>query len=53
MTAPDQETVMVEVPETDRPPAPVVGVDVPVEAPTMTDGSAMPVPLLEREGQRA
>jgi hypothetical protein len=35
---------MVEVPETDRPAAPVVGVDVPVEEPTLADGSPLPVP---------
>ena len=47
-----EETVRVEVPETDRPPAPVVGQDIPVVAPVMNDGTEMPVPLLEREGQR-
>lgn len=44
MTVPEQETVMVEVPETDREPAPIVGVDVPVDPPTLADGSPMPVP---------
>lgn len=44
MTGPEQETVMVEVPETDRPPAPVLGVDIPVEA-TMRGGVPFPPPM--------
>lgn len=47
MTEP--EPTMVEVPETDRPPAPVVGVDIPVEPPLMPDGSPFPVPMTDVE----
>jgi hypothetical protein len=45
----EQEPSMVEVPETDRDPAPVVGQDVLPEPLTMADGEPMPVPA---EGDR-
>jgi hypothetical protein len=45
VTVPEQDAV--EVPETEREPAPVVGVDVPVELPTLADGSPFPVPEVE------
>jgi hypothetical protein len=35
---------MVEVPETERPAAPVVGVDIAPEPLTMADGEPFPVP---------
>lgn len=43
----EQETVAVELPETERPPAPVVGVDIPVEETTLADGSPCPAPVSE------
>lgn len=39
-----RQEAVVEVQDTDRDAAPVVGVDVPVELPTLADGSPMPVP---------
>lgn len=42
---------MVEVPETDREPAPVVGVDVIPELPAMADGEPLPYPLEARRNQ--
>lgn len=47
MTEP--EPTMVEVPETDRPPAPVLGVDIPVVSTRMADGSEFPVPMTDVE----
>lgn len=43
----EQEPSMVEVPETDRDPAPVVGVDIPVQYPGMADGSPFPEPVTD------
>lgn len=40
------------VPETDRDPAPVVGVDVPPEPPVMADGEPFPEPVAPLEARR-
>lgn len=53
MTGPAEDTAHGPlVPETDRDPAPVVGVDVPADEPVMADGDPFPEPLMDEGTKR-
>jgi hypothetical protein len=47
-----REPAMVEVPETEAPAAPVVGVDVAPEPVLMADGAPLPSPITALDGGR-